>query len=52
MRRAQDQAKREAQEDWSAKREDQIARLRRAQTCELRAKRAMRMFPRSGQIFL
>ena len=38
----------------SAKRDDQIARPRRAQTCErseLRAKRAMRMCPRSGQIF-
>ena len=39
----------------SAKRDDQIARPRRAQTCErseLRAKRAMRMYPQSGQIFL
>ena len=35
----------------SAKRDDQIARPRRAQTCELRAKRAMRMCPQSGQIF-
>ena len=38
----------------SAKRDDRIARPRRAQTCErseLRAKRAMRMCPRSGQIF-
>ena len=32
----------------SAKRDDRIARPRRAQTCELRA---MRMCPRSGQIF-
>ena len=38
----------------SAKRDDQIARPRRAQACkrsELRAKRAMRMCPLSGQIF-
>ena len=38
----------------SAKRDDRIARPRRAQTCErseLRAKRTMRMCPRSGQIF-
>ena len=38
----------------SAKRDDQIVRPRRAQTCErseLRAKRALRMCPRSGQIF-
>ena len=38
----------------SAKRDDRIARPRRAQTCErseLRAKRAMRMCPLSGQIF-
>ena len=35
----------------SAKRDDQIAQPRRAQTCELRAKCAMRMCPRSGQIF-
>ena len=37
-----------------AKRDDQIARPRRAQACErseLRAKRAMRMCPRSEQIF-
>ena len=48
-------AKREVQKDRSAKRDDQIARPRRAQACErseLRAKRAMRMCPRSGQIFL
>ena len=35
-------------------RDDRIARPRRAQTCErseLRAKRAMRMYPLSGQIF-
>ena len=47
--------KREAQKERSAKRDDLIARPRRAQTCErseLRAKRAIRMCPRSGQIFL
>ena len=44
-------AKREVQKEGSAKRDDQIARPRRAETCELRAKRAMRMCPRSGQIF-
>ena len=41
-------AKREVQKDRSAKRDDQIARPRRAQACELRA---MRMCPQSGQIF-
>ena len=44
-------AKREVQEERSAKRDDQIARPRRAQTyerSELRAKRAMRMCPQSG----
>ena len=65
MRRAQERsAKRDfqkfrsAQRDdrvsRSAKRDDRIARPRRAQTCErseLRAMRAMRMCPRSGQIF-
>ena len=48
-------AKREVQKERSAKRDDQITRPRRAQTCEqseLRAKRAMRMCPRSGQIFI
>ena len=48
-------AKRDVQKFRSAKRDDQIARPRRAQTCEqseLRAKRAMRMCPLSGQIFL
>ena len=45
-------AKREVQKERSAKRDDQIARPRRAQTRELRAKRAMRMCPRSGQTFL
>ena len=48
-------AKREVQKDRSAKRDDQIARPRRAQVCErseLRPKRAMRMCPLSGQIFL
>ena len=44
-------AKREVQKERSAKRDDQIARPRRAQTCELRVKRAMRMCPRSGHIF-
>ena len=44
-------AKREVQKERSAKRDDRITRPRRAQTCELRAKRAMRMCPRSGQIF-
>ena len=39
----------------STKRDDRIARPRRAQTCErseLRANGAMRMCPRSGQIFI
>ena len=48
-------AKCEVQKERSAKRDDRIARPRRAQTCEqseLRAKRAMRMWPRSGQIFV
>ena len=45
-------AKREVQKERSAKRDDRIALPRRAQTCELRAKRAMRMCPPSGQIFL
>ena len=48
-------AKREVQKERSAKRDDRIARPRRAQICErseLCAKRAMRMCPRSGQIFL
>ena len=49
---ARPSAKREVQNDRSAKRDDQIARPRRAQACELRAKRAMRVCPRSGQIFL
>ena len=40
-------AKREGQKERSAKRDDSIARPRRAQTCELRA---MRMYPQSGQI--
>ena len=47
-------AKRDVQKIRSAQRDDRIARPRRAQTCEqseLRAKRAMRMYPRSGQIF-
>ena len=48
-------AKREIQTERSAKRDDQIARPRRAQACEqseLRAKPAMRMCPRIGQIFI
>ena len=48
-------AKREVQKERSAKRDNRIARPRRAQTCErseLRANRAMGMCPRSGQIFL
>ena len=48
-------AKREVQKERSAKRDDRIARPTRAQTCErseLRAKRAMGMCPRSGQIFV
>ena len=44
-------AKREVQKDRSAKRDDQIARPRRAQACERSKLRAMRMCPRSGQIF-
>ena len=54
-KRTRPSAKREVQKKRSVKRDDQIARPRRAQTCEqseLRAKRAMRMCPRSGQIFL
>ena len=43
MRRAQDR---------SAKRDDQIARPRRAQACERSELRATRMCPRSGQIFI
>ena len=48
-------AKSEVQKEQSAKRDDQIARPKRAQTCErseLRAKRPMRTCPRRGQIFL
>ena len=45
-------AKREVQKERNAQLDDRIARPRRAQTCELRAKRAMRMCPGSGQIFL
>ena len=44
-------AKREVQEERSAKRVDQIARPRRAQTCERSELRAMRLCPLSGQIF-
>ena len=44
--------KREVQKDRSAKRDDQIARPRRAQARERSELRAMRMCPRSGQIFL
>ena len=45
-------AKREVQKEQSAKRDDQITRPRRAQTCERSELRAMRMCPPSGQIFL
>ena len=45
-------AKHEVQKERSAKRDDQIAHPRRAQTCERSDVRAMRVFPRSGQIFL
>ena len=45
-------AKHEVQKDRSAKLDDQIARPRRAQTCERSELRAMRMCSRSGQIFL
>ena len=44
-------AKREVQKERSAKRDDRIARPRRAQTCERSELRAMRMCPQSGQIF-
>ena len=44
-------AKREVQKKRSVKRDDQIARPRRVQTCERSELRAMRMCPRSGQIF-
>ena len=44
-------AKREVQKDRSAKRDDQIARPRRAQACERSELRAMRTCPRSEQIF-
>ena len=44
-------AKREVQKERSAKRDDRIARPRRAQTCERSELRALRMCPRSGQIF-
>ena len=43
-------AKREVQKERSVMREDQIARPRRAQACKLRAERAMRICPQSGQI--
>ena len=36
-------AKRDVQKEWSAKRDDRIARPRRAQTCERSELRAMRM---------
>ena len=48
-------AKRDVQKFRSAQRDERIARPRRAQTCErseLRAKRATRMCPPSGQIFI
>ena len=44
-------AKREVQKERSAKRDDRIARPRRAQTCERSELRALRMCARSGQIF-
>ena len=44
-------AKREVQKERSAKRDDRIARPRRAQTCARSELRAMRMCRRSGQIF-
>ena len=44
-------AKREVQKERSPKRDDQIVRPRCAQTCERSELRAMRMCPRSGQIF-
>ena len=44
-------AKRDVKKFWSAQRDDRIARPRRAQTCEQSELRAMRMCPRSGQIF-
>ena len=44
-------AKRDVQKFQSAQHEDRIARPRRTQTCELRPKRAMRMCPRSVQVF-
>ena len=43
-------AKSEVQKERSAKRDDQIARPRRAQTSERSELRAMRICPRSGQI--
>ena len=45
-------AKRNVQKFWSAQRDDQIARPRRAQACERSELREMRMCPRRGQIFL
>ena len=45
-------SERAARRSSITERDDRIARPTRAQTCELRAKRAMRMCPRSGQIFL
>ena len=44
-------AKREVLKERSAKRDNQIARPRRAQTCERSEQRVMRIWPRSGQIF-
>ena len=45
-------AKRDVEKFRSAQRDDQIARPRRAQTCERSELRAMRMCPLSGQIFV
>ena len=51
MERTRPSAKREVQKERSSKRDDRIACPRRAQTCERSELRAMRMCPRSGQIF-
>ena len=48
---ARPSAKREVQKERSAKRDDQIAYPRRTQTCELRAKCAMRMSSEAGKFF-
>ena len=43
---------RKARDPNRTERDDRITRPSRAQACELRAKRAMRKCPRSGQILL